>query len=173
MKKLFLSLVAAMVATVSGAFLSLFITSCGYMAYVGASMLGVDTDNSGGNTYNRGNAYSGGGNNLQQQFLQGYANNFWSNYNSNPQQYQNVQTTTPTMPTSSNTNNNKSSTTPSTFQCPYCNGTGRVLSEKSGLKFDLEYIPVKCNECGRTYNKRDIHTHYKCSKCNGTGRMKY
>lgn len=172
MKKFFLSLVTVVVTTMSGAFLSLFITSCNSMLYASASMLGVVYDNS-GNRGNGGNAYSGGGNNLQQQFLQGYANNFWSNYNSNPQQYQNVQTTTPVMPTSSNTSNKRSNTAPSTFQCPYCSGTGRVLSEKSGMAFGLEYIPVKCNECGKTYNKRDIHTHYKCSKCNGTGRMKY
>jgi hypothetical protein len=56
------------------------------------------------------------------------------------------------------------------MQCPYCNGTGRVLYLNSGYIYKTQYW-VTCSECGQRYLNTSIHKHFTCNKCHGTGKL--
>ena len=139
---------------------STFVTSCFPGFLVGAS------------TYNGvmgGNANSGGGNNLQQQFLQGYANSFWSNYNSNPQQYQSTPVTT-TSSTSTGTSTTTTTTSPKTYQksCPHCLGSGKCSTCNGSGQVTRLGIGSGTHRCPNCTNQRGA-----CQWCRGSGKRSW
>ncbi|WP_455584689.1 hypothetical protein [Bacteroides sp.] len=57
-------------------------------------------------------------------------------------------------------------------QCPYCNGTGKIVKNISVSQYGINReTKVKCSECGIYYLPSTGHSHIHCSHCGGTGRM--
>lgn len=61
---------------------------------------------------------------------------------------------------------------PTTRQCPYCNGKGRIERNSYPAMYGTTDYQVYCNECGRYFNRSTGHSHVSCSHCHGTGQIK-
>ncbi len=67
----------------------------------------------------------------------------------------------------------KSTQSNSTRDCVYCNGSGRVVIEKSSLSFGIGEKRKKCQECGAWIMSDEAHVHVDCNHCKGTGKVTY
>ncbi|MDO4931026.1 MAG: hypothetical protein Q4E63_00015 [Prevotellaceae bacterium] len=54
--------------------------------------------------------------------------------------------------------------------CPYCNGTGKVVKNVMVSRYGAADYKVKCPTCGAITLKSTGHSHIHCSHCGGTGR---
>ncbi len=70
------------------------------------------------------------------------------------------------------TSNSGNARQPSSRQCPYCNGTGRLTVDDTSIAtFGQTPYWKRCDECGRQYLSSTNHYHMQCRHCHGTGRI--
>ncbi len=58
------------------------------------------------------------------------------------------------------------------YDCAFCNGTGKKEVNQSVATFGTTDVKVHCNVCGRDFYRSTGHSHVNCGHCGGTGKMR-
>ena len=100
-----------------------------------------------------------------------------NNSNTNTNTYNGTSTNNNVSSSNKTKNSNTSSSNSSsktTYNCAYCNGTGKILQEKETTRFGLgTKVRGTCSYCGRKMYEGVTHAHLSCTHCHGTGKVSY